>query len=523
VKPAVIALALLACAGALFPDDGTWMDSRGFTPSEGPLYSIEGSPDIALEKEYLELVDHRSGTTRAVFLFTNLSKTAVTVECAFPVVLELLVSALTLDPAMQPTESRGPSDQAGWDFGAAGSYAPQVRGPYPAGARDWLDALGVPVEAWEPQEAGWGGTFIPGSTWPTGRQERPAAAFRDKLSFSIRQDGKDVPVGTCVVEFGDGPERITLHFRHQLRFGPGASSKVEVAYESPAGAGASGGPDVPGYVNTYEWSYILSTGASWKGPIGTLVLAVPPGFLGEIPPALKPLGSAGGRLLYQATGWEPKDGDNLDLSWSERAISPEEARRSWLSAPREITLKSEARPAQGVRVLGASSFLPDKADVYTVGGVIRQAPFDPARLFDGILETCWVEGKSDDGIGEYVTFALDVPMYLAAVQNGFLRSSINLPEKDTAGYYEKNNRVKTLEIRGETGGLVATLELADVREVQYFTVALAPGTYRAAIAAVYPGTRWKDTCLGELTFFPGATKDLSILARDAFFLAYVKP
>jgi len=513
---------LLAGAGFLFADDGSWSDSRGFTPSVGALYSTQGNPDIALEKEYLELSDYRSGRTRAVFLFTNTAKAAVTVECAFPITLSFLVTELALDLTMQPTESRGPSDQEGWDFGGTGSYSPQAPGPYRTSAGDWFQALGVHVEQWEPQEPDWGGRFIPASTWPEGRKDFPAAAFKDKLSLSIRQDGKEVPFTECVADFGEGPKKVTLHFRHQLAFEPGASSEVEVVYESPAGAESFGGPDVPGYANLYEWNYVLGTGASWKGPIGSLVLAVPPGFNGEIPAELKPLGSFSGRLLFRAAAWEPKASQDLDLSWSDWSITLEQAAPGWLSEPREISLKNAARAPQGVRVLGASSFLKDKADVYVRSGVIRQAPFDPARLFDGIRETAWVEGKSGDGIGEYVTFAVDGPAYMVAVQNGFLRSPIDLPQKATWSYFEKNNRVKTLEIRKGGGGTVAVLDLADVRDLQYFTVALAPGTYRAMIAAVYPGTKWQDTCLGELTFFPGSTKDLTALAKDRFFGTFFK-
>jgi hypothetical protein len=519
-KPSLVLL-LLAGAALLFADDGSWGDSRGFTPSVGDLYSLQGNPDIVLDKEYLELSDYRTGRTRAVFLFANTSKAAVTVECAFPVLLEFLVDQIALDLTMQPTESRGPTDQEGWDFGGTGNYAPQAQGPYRTNAGDWFQALGVHVQLWEPQERDWGGRFIPASTYPKGRRDFPAAEFKDKLSLSIRQDGREVPITACVADLGTGPEKITLHFRHRLTFASGASSEVEVVYESPAGAKAFGGPDVAGHINLFEWNYILATGASWKGPIGSLVLALPPDFNGEIPAELKPMGSFGGRLLYQARAWEPKSTQDLDLSWSETSISSEEAKPVWLSTPQEISLKNATRAKEGVRALGASSFLKDKADIFVPAGVIRQAPFDAARLFDGIRETCWVEGTTDDGIGEYVRFALDAPMNVVAVQNGFLRSTIDVPEKATWSYFEKNNRVKTLEIRKESGEKAAILNLADIRDLQYFTVALAPGNYRAAIAAVYPGTKWKDTCLGELSFFPGVTVDLSPLAKDKFFGRFV--
>ena len=112
-------------------------------------------------------------------------------------------------------------------------------------------------------------------------------------------------------------------------------------------------------------------------------------------------------------------------------------------------------------------------------------------------------------------------MALTAVQNGFLRSPVDIPEKATWSYFEKNNRVSTLELQKDNGEKAAVLRLADSRELQYFAVSLAPGTYRAVIASVYPGSKWKDTCLGELRFYPGpvgaAAAELSRLAAEPFF------
>jgi hypothetical protein len=78
--PAILSLAAAATIAA---DDGSWGDFRGYTPAEGPLYSEAGNPDVALEKEYLELGDYKTGSTRAVFQFRNTAKKSLVVECAF--------------------------------------------------------------------------------------------------------------------------------------------------------------------------------------------------------------------------------------------------------------------------------------------------------------------------------------------------------------------------------------------------------------------------------------------------------
>jgi hypothetical protein len=512
-------LLMLAPAAAL-ADDGSWSDFRGYTPAEGPLYSEPGNPAIALEKEYLELSDYEAGSTKAVFLFRNASSSPVVAECAFPVRIEWGVAPIKFDLAGKRTEESGPKIRRGWDYGAGSKYSAQAKGPYSVTVDDWISALGVETSTWEPDEPDWGGTFIPESGYPTGRRDIPLEPFLGTLSLVITQDGKNVPMTGLVADFGEVPGLITLHFRHKLSFAAGAASHVEVGYAFPGGSAASGDPMTPGHVDSYAWKYVLETGASWKGPIGSLLLSLPPDFSGNIPAALKPLGAVGSRLLYRAESWEPGAKDNLDLSWSEIVLTAAEGRPIWVSSPRYLDFAGYSAPEEGVKVLRSSSSLPDKADAYVARGVLSQTPYDAARLFDGLRETPWVEGRPDDGVGEYVVFAVDRPMCLVAVQNGYLRSPVDIPEKATWSYFEKNNRVKELELRKDDGEKVARLALADSRELQYFAVDLVPGTYRAVIASVYPGSKWKDTCLGELRFYPGVAggvAEVARLAKDEFF------
>jgi len=508
-------------------DDGSWSDSRGYTPAEGALYSVEGNPDIALEKEYLELSDFKSGATRAVFLFRNGSNRPLRVECAFPLSLEWYSSEIAIDAAGNPTSAENPGARKGWDYGAQGKYSPRASGPYDHSLDSWLSVLGIRSADWIPDEPGWGGKFIAENNFPKGRLDLPAHAFASMLSLSITQDGAKVPISKCVVDFGEGPDsdlaKIGLHFRHSLSFAPGTVSRVEVAYAFPCGSEASGDPTTPGYVDTYAWKYVLETGSTWKGSIGSLVLAIPQEFSGDLPKPLAAVGRSGRLLLYKADNWEPRSDQNLDLSWREARRSTEDFSQIWFGSPREISIWDYETMAEGVKVLGGSSFLPDKADLYVATGVLKKVDFGPARLFDGIRESCWVEGKKGDGIGEYVRFSLDRRMGLVAVQNGFLRSAIDVPEKALWSFFEKNNRVKTLELRSDSGSLIASLALADTRELQYFEVDLPAGGYRAAIAAVYPGTTWRDTCLGELVFAPASGATRSAFLVDPFFAAFLKP
>ena len=516
-------LVFLAGAGLAIADDGSWSESRGYTPAEGALYAEEGNQDITLEKEYLELSDYKTGTTRAVFQFRNTARKAVTVECAFPIKLVWNVPELS-----------GSGEGAGWYFGETSRYGPRYpNGPFNDTIDNWLQAFGsrgaTNVTLEFEDEPNWEGKFLAQKDYPTGRKDFKPNTFLGAdgsgglISLDIKQDGKPVALSNCVVDFGNVPGRITLHFRHQLAFAAGAVSRVEVNYAFPAGESSSGDPYRPGSDNTYSWDYILETGASWKEPIGSLVLAVPPDFRGELPAPFKPIGISSIGPLFLANAWEPTGEQNLRLTWIDSEVDTETMARVWKEFARDIDLESAANPEPGVQVLGASSSLPDKADVFVRGGIIRSADFGAERLFDGLRETAWVEGKAGDGIGEYVAFSVDRSMNMMAVQNGYLRSTVDFPEKATWSYFEKNNRVKVLQIEKNNGDPVAGFDLADTRDFQYFMLDLPPGSYRAVIKEVYPGTKWKDTCLGELRFFPGPinSPELGRLAGDPFFEEFV--
>ncbi len=125
-------------------------------------------------------------------------------------------------------------------------------------------------------------------------------------------------------------------------------------------------------------------------------------------------------------------------------------------------------------------------------------------------------------MGEFVRFSLDAAVDRIEIFNGWQRSTVNFPDKDTWSYFGKNNRVKTLDMVRDDGVLVGRLRLADTREVQRFNVSLPAGIYRAVISDIYPGSRWNDTCLGEMSFFPGIAEGFDQVNRDAFFSPFLK-
>jgi hypothetical protein len=131
----------------------------------------------------------------------------------------------------------------------------------------------------------------------------------------------------------------------------------------------------------------------------------------------------------------------------------------------------------------ASSSLPPERTSYGPENVVDDSPF-----------TAWVEGRPDDGIGEWIE----------------LRSPCGPPEGTTArlvvfdGYqkspalFEDNGRVKGLAV-ALAGADHGSLALADVMGPQEFPIPVSWGqTVRLTITEVYPGRKWRDTALSEL-------------------------
>lgn len=121
-------------------------------------------------------------------------------------------------------------------------------------------------------------------------------------------------------------------------------------------------------------------------------------------------------------------------------------------------------------------------------------------------ETAWVEGKTGNGIGEWIEYqfpANNPRITNIIVCNGYIR---------TRQAWEENARVKKLEV-SVNGKKFTTLHLDDIYAEQTFDVGeigwsheegTDPGTdpikIRFTIVDVYPGTKYSDTAISEIYF-----------------------
>ena len=133
--------------------------------------------------------------------------------------------------------------------------------------------------------------------------------------------------------------------------------------------------------------------------------------------------------------------------------------------------------------------------------------YSVSNIIDGDPRTAWVEGDSDYGIGEYFNIVLDVHNLTSVgatliILNG-LQKSVDL--------WRMNSRVKTFKIYCNN---VPTcyLRLEDNMALQYFSIheSLKDSgvlsnltefmvTLRFEIVDIYPGERWKDVCVSEIS------------------------
>jgi len=162
-------------------------------------------------------------------------------------------------------------------------------------------------------------------------------------------------------------------------------------------------------------------------------------------------------------------------------------------------IESISGPEEGDRNLAlfatasASSVLPSD----------RWGTYHAWSAIDGRLDSPWTEGVAGPGIDEWVmlTFPGTVEVWGIGLDVGYDRD---------ADLFRANNRIKRALLVFSNGEQVE-VNLADKQGMQMTSLARAPGpsietTYvKVVIKEIYPGTRYDDTCLGEIEVL-GRTK-----------------
>lgn len=172
------------------------------------------------------------------------------------------------------------------------------------------------------------------------------------------------------------------------------------------------------------------------------------------------------------------------------ALFPENAalqtRRGELEERTAQAGSAAAITADAVITAEASSYLSQpKLDLYHTAG----------RTLDGDLTTAWVEGASGDGVGEWITFTFDGVYRVSGMR-------IHAGYQKSEELYGKNARPAILTVVF-SDGTEQTVTLQDINGPQdvAFDGPADTSSVTLEIASVYPGSKYEDTVISEVSFY----------------------
>lgn len=120
------------------------------------------------------------------------------------------------------------------------------------------------------------------------------------------------------------------------------------------------------------------------------------------------------------------------------------------------------------------------------------------NLFDARKEFTWCEGVDGDGVSEKLTFTFQEKQKITGLRlsNGYQRSR---------KHFQANGRIMQAIVT--TGSLKDTVTLKDTYGIQEVSLkrSVESSSLTIEILKVYPGKKYKDLCLSELTFLSGNT------------------
>jgi len=119
--------------------------------------------------------------------------------------------------------------------------------------------------------------------------------------------------------------------------------------------------------------------------------------------------------------------------------------------------------------------------------------YGPRNLTDGDDTTAWVEGSNGQGLGEFVVLEFDSarPVRGLTIRNGYDKS----PD-----IFGKNSRVKDIELHFSTGdSLEATLKDGPGPQHVELSRPVNAKWIELIIRSVYPGSKYSDTAINELS------------------------
>lgn len=178
-----------------------------------------------------------------------------------------------------------------------------------------------------------------------------------------------------------------------------------------------------------------------------------------------------------------KGSDGLDHNWY--YIYTEEGLEGWVREDLVVLYDTNKRmEMDNILYIQSSSILIE-------GDVLHVAD----NLIDRNLATAWVEGSDGQGIDENFTVYFDDEYDI----NGII---INSGYQKSETTYYNNSRPKEIEIMfSNTSKMTVVLDDINTQQEIKFDESIRTSGIVLTIKSVYPGDRYEDTCISELSFY----------------------
>src|ERR1700678_578915 len=332
-----------------------------------------------------------------------------------------------------------------------------------------------------------------------GEDDKKTTVFTD---FVIAADNKPL---AYTVKGGDAPRvegiqeeldiKIPRWYTFQLDFAPKQHRVLTVSYRAPYGKYTETiSDDEHTYPNSL--TYLFSTAAIWAGPIkhGHVVIRAK----SVNPDDVKIRGGKPGRFQRSAKDTWTWDFVDFKPTFSDDiAIETSPEIKSFPSAQGE-----GADRVEGGRYSSAGDHWQFELTDFkvTASSSLKGDRYKPDNINksggDIVPNSCWAEGVTGNGEGEWLELSATVPVLLDSLEitNGLAASD---------ALFRANNRIKKIDL-SVNGAEPVAVQLPD--QMDPFKIKLPESkdvirTIRLTIREVYPGTKYQDTCITRVRLF----------------------
>jgi hypothetical protein len=306
-----------------------------------------------------------------------------------------------------------------------------------------------------------------------------------------------------------GSMAVNSWHKFSTTFASGQTSKLTVSYRAPYQRDHYSFEGGHNYSGPLTLTYLFSAAAAWAGPIknGSVIIrsvSVPVSQVNISHP--KRFTRNGNVWTWSFTDFEPTLEDDLIIHTRGRY----DGNYDYTGEKRDYTIHYvEWRAPDGKNATGwearRQDFSVEASSSLTESDGTKHPP---EHLKDWTRKTAWVEGKEGDGVGEHVTLTLPRPAKIRriGIVNGYAESR---------DLYLANNRISRLKV-SINGGKSFMVEIPDEHLVQehfWFDLPASKDLVkivRLEIAAVYPGTTFKDTAIADVVLVVPLDKEPKI-------------